>query len=427
MENETNKTINENNTKTSTEGTNNSQVIDNNPNLGSTQTKQDTNIYGAKFLAEIDTLDTGTNPSEKCLVQHIWKPGDAYDECKILYDAVCGAEEFIPLGNKAEYILANDTVVNKLIPTEFIATQADLLNPSDHTYVDEVALPDILWGSTKTPSYKPTLFEFLLKHYYVSGLNIKQIYSMIVNDGDKMLFKYKFMDFMLWLKRIYDYLCTKTATSDIKNVATNYFVDSTTGAVDAFKNFQLFIENLSKVNNKYMLGEAQVSFDPTTHEEVYNGFQVFNKCYTKANLQDLIFITDKETLASIKKWLTMLPQNVNKLIDVSQFYTIPLSYLNVKKPNGVPNDLPSIIETNDFFNKNNVYQKGTILVLQKGYLKSVFNYKHNGATSYVKNHSYQLVNTTNYNLKPLKFMICGVYQNEHIQDNFAVPITEIGE
>jgi hypothetical protein len=174
-----------------------------------------------------------------------------------------------------------------------------------------------------------------------------------------------------------------------------------------------------------MLGEANVSFDPTTHVEVYGGIQPFNKCYTKANLQDLIFITDKETLASIKKWLTMLPQNVNKLIDVSQFYTIPLSYLNVKKPNGVPNDLPSIIETNDFFNKNNVYQKGTILVLQKGYLKSVFNYKHNGATSYIKNHSYQLVNTTNYNMKPIKFMICGVYQNEHIQDNFAVPITEI--
>ena len=92
MENNTNQTINEKNTNPSVEGTNNTQVIDNNPNLGSTQTKQETHIYGAKFLNEIDELDTGTNPSEKCLVQHIWKPGDAYDECKILYDAVCGAE-----------------------------------------------------------------------------------------------------------------------------------------------------------------------------------------------------------------------------------------------------------------------------------------------------------------------------------------------
>ena len=400
-------------------------VFDKGPNLGNDKPK--TNLYGRFFVDAIDALAVGENPSKKILVQHLSKAGDNYDELIDLYETICGPEEFIPVGYKAEYILTNDIVVNKLDPNILIATTDDFVNPSDHTYVDEIELPDIDWGSTLTPQFRPLLKAYLLKFYYNSGLTIDQIYANITGNGAKMMFKYKFYTFMVWLKRIYDYLTTKTQSTSITNLQSNYYVDNTTGAVDSFEHFKMFINYLCSVSNKYMLGKVNVHFDDETHEEVYDGIAPFEKCYNKANLSDLVFLTDKQTLTSIKKWLAMLPQEVNSLINLSQFKTIPLSFLNVHKPQGKPNDLPDIIKTNDFFTKNSVYQPGTILVLQKHMLKSVFNYQYNGVEDYKKPNAYQLIHTANYNMKPIKFMICGIYQNAHIQDSFAVPVTEVNE
>ena len=399
--------------------------VDKGPNLGAT--KQDKDLYGSDFDKAFSTaLSFGENPSQKCLVQHIYKAGDNYDQCKELYDLVCGGEEFVAVGNKIEYILTNQTVVNKFDKSQFIANISDILNPSEHTYVDDILIPEIDWESTLTPQYKPTLYQWTLKSYYLSGLNIEQIRSLVTAPGKEMIFKYKFKTFMYWLKYIYDYLKTKTETTKADNIVSNNFVDKESSAVDMFENFQLFVKTISSVSNKYMLGKVKTHFDSETHEQVVEGIEPFEGAYNKANISDLVFLTDEKTLLAIKKWLAMLPQGVNSLINISQFKTLPLTYLDVHKPTMTPNDLPDIASTQGFFTKDNVYQPGTILILQKGYLKSVYNYEYHGSEEYKKNISYQLLSMQNYNMKPLKFMICGIYQNPNIQEQFSVPVSVSG-
>lgn len=422
------------------------------PNTGSkapefkdaTQTK--TSDYSDNFNQEFNNLSKGEAPSTKTLKQHIINAGDNNDECLALMQKISGGIEYIPLGNKVEFILTNGLTVQTMDETKFIATMSDVVDPSDHTYIDEGQLLPIA-HSDLTPQYRVVYHRYTLKEFYISGQNIETVKANIKADGNKNVAMYMFQDFYEWMKNIYDSIIDKEPTTSKENVINNYFVDSEKNVIDAFANFKTFLAKLTSVSNKFFVGEAKLTItssikNPDTPNETkwytqtldktqgHKGFVDFDKCYNKCELSDLTFLTDKATYIQIQKWLSMLKNTgVETLINLNQFMTLPESYLLKKNPNGKSNDIGKIALTKDFFYKNDTYQKGTIYILaNEGKMFKIFsNYEHAASQDYVPNHSYIVTFQKNYNMKPLKYGIVGVYQNEAIHSGFSVPVSTDSE
>lgn len=369
-------------------------------------------------------LSNGTNPSAKYLKQKIITKGLPEKIAKWL-SALTPNYDFTPnaQGKGVEYILTELGTVCSMDEDAFVPDEVWL--QENHTHIDTLDIPTpgknaYTWAVER--SSRPWKYV----HYFLSGKE---------NELINQLRNYSNQSFALMVfKKTYELV--KTAYDLISSGnGDNYLKGSATSCVDALEEFRNFIEKMLDSNVAYNFGSiVNGSLVP------FNSASNFISSFSKMKM-----ITTIETYNGIKKYLPFVFNSgalKEYITNLDNWVLVPNTYLNVdatKKtvnnetvPNTSINGQPSVDALPLFYktvDNETVRQKGTIMILagDNESIKIGSNYSQEASDYYPKNDTTQYFNKKNINTKLLKWSQIAVFENEHLEDPFAIPVSQLSQ
>lgn len=365
-----------------------------------------------ELRAELNDLGAGENPTAKYLVQHFEASPNA-DKYAQLISKLAPDEEFIPVGQGAEYGLTNGLAVNKLDYTKFIPQERNDLG--NYTAWDNITLSA---NPNDFDKVELSVALYLYLPYYLSG-KVDELASIMKDKLNEAMIRKQAKAVLGLVQQIFRAIHAKDS-SGTKGVLTNRLVgDATLSQVDAMKEFLDFEFGIGFDNIQFNYGsdtydEKTQTWTHTDYTEAYNSLPEANRVY----------VCEYQTYNNMKKYATtfLSKEQVDEYFKMSKWIVLPTSiYNNATNSPSTKGQIEQLLTLSEDNAGTIARVAGAVLVLDNRALKRVYNYMKQTAEYYAPNDTTQLFLFKNWAIKYLKWGQCLVYENSALESNFVVP------
>ena len=374
-------------------------------------------------------LSNGENPSSKYLKQKIITKG-LPSRVRAFLDGVGSDYDFVPgdVGKGVEYILTGQGTVCTFDESQFVPDEVYL--QENHTYVDtlDIATPGL---NSKTWRVDRSKQSWKYVHYFLSGQEdsvINSLISLIEVTFANMMFKKTYET----LLDAYNHIVADV-TPSTEESPTKYMVGEAESMMDAVEELRNFAMRMLDDNTQFNYGQVK---EVEGQETLVPFTDAVNHV---SSLDSLKFIVNQETYNAIMKYLPYAYNRddfINYALKPSSWLIVPKTYtdvdLTVKTvegevvPNTQINGQPTLKNTAMFYNASTGKRvKGTVMMIagNNETLKWGNNYEQHESQYYPSNATTQFFNRKNLNCKILKWGQIGVFQNEHLEDPYSIPVS----
>lgn len=362
-------------------------------------------------------LANGENPSAKYLKQKIVTNGLA-PRVKAFLDGVGTEYDFVvgDVGKGIEYIKTNIGTVCSMDDTKYVPDETWL--QENHTYIDTLDIAPA-GKNNKTWCADRSKQTWKYVHYFLSGKEDELINGLIADVNitfANMMFKKTFST----LADAYTVITTNHASST-EQAPTSYLQGSATTMMDAVEELRNFAMRMLDDNTQFNYGYVDSEDQWHAFEDAPNHV---------SSLENLKFVVNQETYNAVLKYLPYAFNRddfINYLMKPSSWIIVPKTYQDVDITTGtVLNGQPTLKST-DMFVREQQRIKGTVMILagKNDTIKWGTNFEQNEMEYYPQNATTQFFNRKNLNCKILKWAQLGVYENEHLEDPYSIPVSNV--